>query len=128
MEKIAIRGFLSGVSRYITKKRNAVKVKDFWKKYRKTILPSTAIGGVAGIGAGIGFGYSALRKKKVVEYTDSTRSRIRWFTFRGGPIIVGPTQTMKTLFRTGKNNRKRGLEMLMRLLKSGTIRKEGIVT
>lgn len=128
MDKIARRGFLSRASKYFIKRKRAKKVKDFWKTKRTFIAPAAIGGGAAGIGAGLGFGFRALRKKKVVEYTDSTRSRIRWYTFKGGPIIVGPTQTMKTLFNTGKRNRQKGLTMLMRLLKSGMIRKEGMVT
>ena len=90
--------------------------------------------GFAGAGAGLGAGaYNLGRrsggkgKKSSTEYVDKSKSRIRWFTFPGGPILVGPTMQMKQLFAEGKRNRMSGLKMLAKLLKAKTITKTGKV-
>jgi hypothetical protein len=73
---------------------------------------------------GMGFG----QKKKSVEWADRAKTRIRWNTYSpGGPILEGPKNTMKRLFRIGKSNKKEGLTLLARLMKQGTIRKVGTV-
>lgn len=96
--------------------------------------------GATGIGAGvagtkygpdlmqdISTSFSTKRKKGKVRYADSSKNEVIWETFQGGPVLRGPTRTMKSLWRVGRRDRDEGIKMLQRLLNRGTIRKVGTV-
>lgn len=102
-----------------------------YQRTRKALKSPTArrIGMGAGLMGAAGAGYAGTsflqgaRAGGKVEYTDASKSQIRWITFSGGPTFIGPTSTMKELFRVGKANRVAGLKMLLSLLKNGTIKR-----
>lgn len=84
-------------------------------------------GMVGAAGAGAAGGAYLSNKNKIVYYTDSSKSTIRWNTYPGGPILEGPTQVMLSLFRKGRMNKAQGIKELAMLLKQGTVRKVGVV-
>ena len=104
--------------------RNLAKKRTLWRR----VAPITAGAGAAG---GVAALLSRARKRRIVrkgpiEY-DKTRGVIRWYTYKGGPILEGPAYVMLQLFRVGRMNRQQGLAYLSQLLRAGTIRKVGVV-
>jgi len=104
--------------------------------------PYMSAGGAAAGGIGVGaagatYGpdmiqdlktsFGTKRGKGKVRYADSSKNEVIWETFQGGPVLRGPTRTMKSLWRVGRRDRKEGIKMLQTLLKQGTIRKVGTV-
>lgn len=98
-----------------------------YKAIRSNIKP--ILGGTALFEGGMatGAGLMSRRKNAVAYFTNKSKSRIRWNTFPGGPILEGPTQDMMNLFRVGKSDKQSGVKLLAQLLKSGTVREVGKV-
>jgi len=83
----------------------------------------------AGIGpAKVRIGGSSRTKVTIGPFTyDSEKGTIRWDTFKGGPVLEGPSEVMLDVIRKGQENKQEGIATLVRYMRVGAVRKVGVV-
>ena len=135
-EKIARAGmaarFLSGARKAFGGAGSSIrKAAPSWKS--TAIFGGGALGGAGAAMAAPSFmnkarEFSTLQSNKgSLSFTNASKTTLRWKTYPGGPILEGPKNEMIRVIRLGKSNREAGIKELLRLIKSGVIRKVGTV-
>lgn len=66
------------------------------------------------------------RKVGKIEFVDKTKKVVKWYTFPGGPILVGPAEILKQIYRVSVESKNKAIKLLADLIKRGVVKKEGI--